>query len=92
MTGSTLVCRVELSKTDGVTITVTNATDGITQTLVLDGKTITTTCKGKEETSTIVQAPESITMRSASMPGLKLPALSSTPSSSAARLVAPWSA
>lgn len=60
---STLVCRVELNKETGITITVENAADNITQTAVLDGTTITLTCAGQQETSTITQACESIEIR-----------------------------
>ena len=56
----TLVCTVELSKTNGVTVKVENADGKITQTFVLDGTSITTTCKGNEQTSTITQKQDSI--------------------------------
>jgi hypothetical protein len=55
----TLVCRVELNKETGVTITVENADDGITQTAVLDGTAITFTCAGSD-TSTITQKCDSV--------------------------------
>ncbi len=56
-----LVCRIELNKTDGITITVEDADADITQTVVLDGSSITITSTGAE-TSTIVQKPDSIEM------------------------------
>ena len=61
----TLVCKVELNKKTGVTITVTNADDSITQTIVMDGKLITTTVKGSDadNTSTITQAKDSIAIK-----------------------------
>ncbi len=57
----TLVCRIELSKTEGITITVENNDDGIIQTAVLNGESITLKSAGSE-TSTIVQKPDSITI------------------------------
>ena len=56
----TLVCRAELDKHDGITLTVENKDDGITQTLVMDGTSITTTVEGPEETSMITQEQNSI--------------------------------
>ena len=44
-----LVCKIELSKTGGITVMVTNEDDKITQTFSLNGKTIETSCKGKME-------------------------------------------
>ena len=58
-----LVCRVELHKKNGITITVENNDDNITQTMVFDGTTITTTNKGADETSVITQATDSITIK-----------------------------
>ncbi len=58
-----LVCRIELHKKNGITITVVNDADQIVQTMEFDGKVITTTCKGSSETSTITQKPESITIK-----------------------------
>lgn len=57
----TLVCRIELNKESGVTVTVENADDKITQTFHLDGTAITTTVKG-DETSTIKQDQKSVTI------------------------------
>lgn len=59
---SALFCRVELNKTDGITITLDNEDGNITHTIVLNGEDITTTSKGDSDTSTIVQAPDKITM------------------------------
>jgi hypothetical protein len=59
----TLVCRVELNKTTGVTVTVENADGKITQTYHLDGTAITTTCKGDQDTSTITQKCDSIAIQ-----------------------------
>jgi hypothetical protein len=55
-----LICTVELDKTTGVTVTVENKDDGITQTYHLDGTAITTTVKGNDATSTITQKQDSI--------------------------------
>ena len=57
-----LVCRIELNKKTGLTLSVVNESGKITQTAALDGTTITLTCKGDEETSTIVQQPDSISL------------------------------
>lgn len=61
----TLVCRVELNKTNGsgITIKVLNEEGKITQTIVMDGTSIITTCKGEQETSTITQKSESIAIK-----------------------------
>ncbi|MCP4582194.1 MAG: hypothetical protein GY839_11315 [candidate division Zixibacteria bacterium] len=58
----TLACRLEMSKIDGITITVVNSDDGITQTVEINGQTITIKSDG-DETSTITMAPESIKMK-----------------------------
>lgn len=50
-----LVCRIKLSKTDGVTLEVENAEGKITQTILMDGTSIITTVKGEEDTSKITQ-------------------------------------
>lgn len=55
-----LVCTLEMSKERGVTITVVNADDGITQTLTMDGTTVTLVVKGESETSSWTQKAESI--------------------------------
>ncbi|WP_185236180.1 hypothetical protein [Teredinibacter franksiae] len=59
---SALMCRVELNKTDGITITLDNENGNITHTVVLNGDSITTTSKGASDTSTITQAPDKISM------------------------------
>jgi hypothetical protein len=56
----TLVCKIELDKTKGITVTVENADGQITQTLTMDGTSITTKVKGQSDTSTIVQKADSI--------------------------------
>ena len=58
-----LVCRIELHKKNGITVTVINDADQIVQTMEFDGKVITTTSKGSSEVSTITQKPESITIK-----------------------------
>ncbi len=58
----TLVCRIELNKQEGITLTVENKDGKITQTAVLGADTITITSKGDKETSTIVQTPDSVTI------------------------------
>ncbi|MES2824663.1 MAG: hypothetical protein V4732_13745 [Pseudomonadota bacterium] len=59
---STLLCRIELNKIGGITITVDNKDGKITHTVVLNSDAITTTSKGDSATSTITQTPEKITM------------------------------
>lgn len=56
----TLVCKIELDKTKGITVTVENADGQITQTLTMDGTSITTKVAGQSDTSTIVQKADSI--------------------------------
>lgn len=53
----TLICSVELSKTNGngITIKVQNDSGKVTQTIQLDGTTLTVTVKGENSTSTITQ-------------------------------------
>lgn len=55
-----LVCTLEMSKERGVTITVVNADDGITQTITMDGTALTTKVVGKENTSTMTQTADAI--------------------------------
>jgi hypothetical protein len=57
-----LVCKIELSQTAGITLTVVNSDGNITQTATFDGTTITHTCKGQDATSTITQTSDSITV------------------------------
>lgn len=56
----TLVCTLEMSKESGVTITVTNADDSITQTVTMDGTTLQLKVAGSEETSTYTQTSDAI--------------------------------
>jgi hypothetical protein len=53
----TLICSVELNKTNGggITINVQNDSGNVTQTIHLDGTTLTVTVKGQNSTSTITQ-------------------------------------
>ncbi len=55
-----LVCTIELSKTDGITIKVENADDSITQTIVMNGTSIVTTVQGSEKTSKITQLQDQV--------------------------------
>ncbi|GIW70579.1 MAG: hypothetical protein KatS3mg102_0121 [Planctomycetota bacterium] len=59
----TLVCRVELDKNKGITLTVENADGKITQTVQMDGTAIITTVKGDQQTSTITQKQDSIAIQ-----------------------------
>jgi hypothetical protein len=56
----TLVCKIELDKEKGITVTVENADGKITQTMHMDGTSITTKVAGQSDTSTIVQKADSI--------------------------------
>ena len=58
-----LVCKIELSQTDGITLTVINKDGKITQTAVFNGTSIVHTCKGESDTSTITQTSDSITVK-----------------------------
>lgn len=58
-----LMCRVELNKADGITITVQNDEGKITQTVVMDGTTMILTCKGESDTSTITQVCDGVTVK-----------------------------
>lgn len=58
----TLVCKVELSQTKGLTLTVLNKSGSVTQTAVFDGTSMIFTCKGKDATSVITQTSDSITV------------------------------
>lgn len=55
-----LVCTLEMSKERGVTITVVNADDGITQTVTLDGTSLTLKVVGKSDQSSLTQTAEAI--------------------------------
>ena len=59
---TTLICRVELNKAKGITLTVENEKGEVTQTVEMDGTVIRTTCKGtsEEETSVITQKTDGI--------------------------------
>ena len=61
MAGETLVCRVELQKSGGVTLTVDNGRAGIVQTIKMNGTTIETTNQSGEGTSIVIQTTDSIT-------------------------------
>lgn len=58
-----LVCKIELSQTAGITLTVVNKDGNITQTACMDGTAITLTCKGQQATSTITQDCDSVTVK-----------------------------
>jgi len=57
-----LVCKVELSQTGGLTLTVLNKDGKITQTSTFNGSTIVHICKGDKETSTITQKEDEVIM------------------------------
>jgi hypothetical protein len=57
-----LLCKIELSQTDGITVTVFNKDDNITQTMVFNGTSMVHTCQGESDTSTITQTCDSITI------------------------------
>jgi hypothetical protein len=57
-----LVCKIELSQTAGITLTVINSDGNITQTAKFDGTTITHICQGQDATSTITQTSDSVTV------------------------------
>jgi phage baseplate assembly protein gpV len=59
----TLVCKVELDKTSGITVTVENADGKITQTVTMDGTTLTIKVQGESDTSTITQKADSIAIK-----------------------------
>ncbi|BBM86667.1 hypothetical protein [Candidatus Uabimicrobium amorphum] len=61
-----LVCKIELNKNKGhgVTVTVFNKDDNITQTCTLNGTTIITTCEGQSSKSEIKQTEDSIFLTS----------------------------
>ncbi|MDY7233073.1 hypothetical protein [Hyalangium rubrum] len=56
----TLVCKIELDKQKGITVTVENADGKITQTVTMDGTTMTLKVAGESDTSTVVQKADSI--------------------------------
>jgi hypothetical protein len=58
-----LVCKIELSQTDGITVTVINKDGKITQTAVFNGTSIIHTCKGESDTSILTQTCDTITVK-----------------------------
>src|SRR5690606_6305921 len=58
----TLTCSLEKSKTGGVTLTVVNTDDSITQTVTLDGTTLELKVAGQSETSYIQIVQDKITI------------------------------
>lgn len=60
---NTLVCSVELSKTAGVTIKVTNAQGKIVQTVAMDGTTLTITVEGNGGVTTVTQNTDSLELK-----------------------------
>jgi len=59
----TLVCSVEVDKTGGITVTVTDADGKIEQTLVMNGVKIELTVKGESATSTLTQTAEKVAIK-----------------------------
>lgn len=59
----TLVCKVELDKVKGITVTVQNDDDKITQTVTMDGTTLTIKVAGQSDTSTWTQKADSIAIK-----------------------------
>ncbi len=59
----TLICKVELDKVKGITVTVDNEDGKITQTVTMDGTTLTIKVKGDKETSTYEQKQDSIKIK-----------------------------
>lgn len=57
-----LLCKIELSQTDGITVTVINKDGKITQTMVFNGTSMVHTCAGESDTSTITQTCDTITI------------------------------
>jgi phage baseplate assembly protein gpV len=57
------VCSVEVDKTGGITVTVTNADGKIEQTLVMNGVSVELTVKGDSATSTIIQTADKVLVR-----------------------------
>ena len=55
---ATLMCKLVMSKSDGVTLTVVDDEAGITQTIKLDGVAITTEVSDGTDTSTITRWSE----------------------------------
>jgi len=58
-----LLCKIELSQTEGLTMTVLNKDGKITQTAKFNGTSMVLTCQGEDATSTITQTSDSITVK-----------------------------
>lgn len=58
-----LVCTVELSKTNGITVKVVNADASITQTVTMDGTTLILKVAGQSDTSTFTQTADKIAIK-----------------------------
>ncbi len=56
----TLVCKIELDKVKGATVTIENADGKITQTVTMDGTTLTMKVAGQQSTSTYVQQQDTV--------------------------------
>lgn len=57
---ATLVCKIELDKLKGATVTIENPDGKITQTVSMDGTTLTMKVEGEKATSTYVQKQDKI--------------------------------
>ena len=57
---STLLCRVELNKNSGITITVDNSNGEICHTMIINDNAITLRSESANNTSVITQTPEKI--------------------------------
>jgi hypothetical protein len=60
---STLICTVEMSKSAGVTIKVTDSDGKVTQTVTMDGTTMTLKVADSSNTSTITQKADSVVIK-----------------------------
>jgi hypothetical protein len=58
-----LLCKIELSQIEGITVTVFNKDGKITQTAVFNGTSMVHTCKGETDTSIITQTCDSVTVK-----------------------------
>lgn len=58
-----LVCKIELSQTDGITVTVINKDGKTKQQAIFNGTSIIHTCIGENDTSTITQTCDTITVQ-----------------------------
>lgn len=59
---ATLICTIEMDKSQGLTIKVEDPDGKLTQTVTIDGKAITLEVKSDSDTSTVVQKPDSVTI------------------------------